>query len=148
MLTVDVILSIKPEFAELIAQRAKNYEYRKYKLAGVERIWLYETAPTSKLTYINLTRCSHHVLTYPSKPRYDDYSSKSPGRGAGSLRRRQRRLRRREEGLQIRLPRSTSTQTERTDFDRGYEAIRPIGTPGIRLCTYTTCGRFPAGRDD
>ncbi|KAI9854266.1 MAG: hypothetical protein M1813_001306 [Trichoglossum hirsutum] len=57
----DVILSIKPEFAELIAQRAKNYEYRKYKLAGVERIWLYETAPTSKLTLVMTT-------THPKVP--------------------------------------------------------------------------------
>ncbi|KAH9888399.1 hypothetical protein C8Q73DRAFT_710015 [Cubamyces lactineus] len=49
----DVVLSIKPEFTKLISERKKNYEYRKYKLKeSVERLWLYETAPTSAITYV------------------------------------------------------------------------------------------------
>lgn len=49
----DAILTIKPEFAKLIAKREKNYEYRKYELREtVQRIWLYETAPTSAITYV------------------------------------------------------------------------------------------------
>ena len=49
----DAILCIKPEFTKLIAERKKNYEYRKYKLKdSVKHLWLYETAPTSAITYV------------------------------------------------------------------------------------------------
>ena len=49
----DTILTIKPEFAQMIEKREKNHEYRKYELRDtVERLWLYETAPTSALTYV------------------------------------------------------------------------------------------------
>ncbi|KDQ54799.1 hypothetical protein JAAARDRAFT_71603 [Jaapia argillacea MUCL 33604] len=49
----DVIISIKPEFAHLISTREKNHEYRKYKLKdSVERMWFYETAPTSAIRYV------------------------------------------------------------------------------------------------
>ncbi|KAJ8515416.1 hypothetical protein ONZ45_g7142 [Pleurotus djamor] len=49
----DAVLTIKPEFADLIAKREKNHEYRKYQLReDVVRLWLYETAPTSALTYV------------------------------------------------------------------------------------------------
>jgi predicted transcriptional regulator len=49
----DAILSIKPEFAQLIADRKKNYEYRRYKMREtLMRIWLLETAPASAITYV------------------------------------------------------------------------------------------------
>ncbi|KAJ3526908.1 hypothetical protein NM688_g8199 [Phlebia brevispora] len=49
----DTILTIKPEFAGLIAKREKNHEFRKYELREtVKRLWLYETAPTSAITYV------------------------------------------------------------------------------------------------
>ena len=49
----DVVLTIKPEFVKLLAARTKNHEYRKYKLReAVERLWLYETAPTMAITYV------------------------------------------------------------------------------------------------
>ncbi|KIJ38612.1 hypothetical protein M422DRAFT_33204 [Sphaerobolus stellatus SS14] len=49
----DVVLTIKPEFVKLLAERTKNHEYRKYKLREtVERVWLYETAPTMALTHV------------------------------------------------------------------------------------------------
>ncbi|KAI9061431.1 hypothetical protein FKP32DRAFT_944211 [Trametes sanguinea] len=49
----DVVISIKPEFTKLISERKKNYEYRKYRLKeSVDRLWLYETAPTSAITYV------------------------------------------------------------------------------------------------
>ncbi|PIL33787.1 hypothetical protein GSI_04412 [Ganoderma sinense ZZ0214-1] len=52
----DVILCIKPEFTKLIAERRKNHEYRKYKLKdSVTHLWLYETAPTSAITYVMTT---------------------------------------------------------------------------------------------
>ena len=50
----DTILTIKPVFAELIAKREKNHEFRKYEMRDtVKRIWLYETAPTSAITYVH-----------------------------------------------------------------------------------------------
>ncbi|KAL7277587.1 hypothetical protein ACG7TL_008514 [Trametes sanguinea] len=49
----DVVLSIKSEFTQLISERKKNHEYRKYRLKdSVNRLWLYETAPTSAITYV------------------------------------------------------------------------------------------------
>ena len=51
--TTDVLLTIKPEFTKLIAERRKNHEYRKYRLKdSVVRLWLYETAPTSAITCV------------------------------------------------------------------------------------------------
>jgi len=48
----DAILSIKPEFIELIAAREKNHEYRGYKMRDtVIQIWLYTTTPISAITY-------------------------------------------------------------------------------------------------
>ena len=47
---LDAIIAIKPHFVQLIAQRKKNHECRKYKLASVQRLWLYETAPKSMIT--------------------------------------------------------------------------------------------------
>ncbi|KAI1790411.1 hypothetical protein LXA43DRAFT_1016985 [Ganoderma leucocontextum] len=52
----DVLLCIKPEFTKLISERKKNHEYRKYKLKeSVKHLWLYETAPTSAITYVMST---------------------------------------------------------------------------------------------
>ncbi|KAJ5291707.1 hypothetical protein N7478_000958 [Penicillium angulare] len=53
----DVLLAIKPEHLENIANRKKNHEYRKYRLRdGVTRIWFYETreggAGRSAITHI------------------------------------------------------------------------------------------------
>ena len=46
----DAVLAIKTEFAELIASRKKNHEYRVYQLRDVvKRIWLYELAPVSQI---------------------------------------------------------------------------------------------------
>ncbi len=59
----DAILSIKPEFTKLIAARKKNHEYRKYKLETVTRFWLYETAPTSAITYVSQS-CLSHVAPF------------------------------------------------------------------------------------
>jgi hypothetical protein len=47
----DVLLCIRPEFVELIVQKKKNHEYRKYKLGKhVKRLWIYETKPVSSVT--------------------------------------------------------------------------------------------------
>ena len=60
----DAILCIKPEFTKLIAERKKNHEYRKYKLKdSVKHLWLYETAPTSAITYVHLLGlCDHYCI--------------------------------------------------------------------------------------
>jgi hypothetical protein len=50
--SVDAILPIKTEFVELIDSGKKNHEYRKYLMDGIQRIWLYEIAPVSAITYI------------------------------------------------------------------------------------------------
>ncbi len=66
----DAILSIKPEFTKLIAARKKNHEYRKYKLETVTRFWLYETAPTSAITYVSQSCLS---LVVPFLRIFDSY---------------------------------------------------------------------------
>jgi hypothetical protein len=49
----DAVLCIKPEFAQLIASREENHEYRKYKLRPTAtRIWLYNTARVFAITYV------------------------------------------------------------------------------------------------
>lgn len=49
----DVILTIKPFFADLIRKREKNHEFRRYRLrAAVKRLWLYESTPTCAITYV------------------------------------------------------------------------------------------------
>ncbi|CDO72591.1 hypothetical protein BN946_scf184985.g10 [Trametes cinnabarina] len=75
----DVVLSIKPEFTKLISERKKNHEYRKYKLKeSVDRLWLYETAPTSAITTGPGERpVVRYISTLPLRPvlssdRYDD----------------------------------------------------------------------------
>lgn len=59
----DAILSIKPEFMELIAEQKKNHEYRKYKMRDtVTQIWLYTTAPISAISYdSNSTQNLHNL---------------------------------------------------------------------------------------
>lgn len=60
----DVLLSIKPEHLTNIANRRKNHEYRKYKLAeGVSRLWFYETRDGGRgrasITCVFLSTFSH-----------------------------------------------------------------------------------------
>ena len=65
----DVVLTIKPEFVKLLAAQTKNHEYRKYKLRDtVERIWLYETAPTSAITFVPSRLSSYSWLIGYLKP--------------------------------------------------------------------------------
>ena len=47
----NVLLSIKPEFAEKIFQGVKRYEFRKalFKNREVEKIIVYASAPVSKV---------------------------------------------------------------------------------------------------
>ncbi len=52
-MTTEIFISLKPQFAELIRERRKTYEFRKYKpTRHVNRIWIYVTSPTAALRYI------------------------------------------------------------------------------------------------
>ena len=49
----DIILAIKPQFAEAIRSQEKNHEYRKYQVRStVIRFWLYETDPVNAIRYV------------------------------------------------------------------------------------------------
>jgi predicted transcriptional regulator len=49
----DIFLSIRPNFANLIARREKMYEFRRYKPKDpVKKLWLYVTSHVSELKYI------------------------------------------------------------------------------------------------
>ncbi|KAL2841160.1 hypothetical protein BJY01DRAFT_257158 [Aspergillus pseudoustus] len=49
----DILMSIKPEHMRNIAAGTKNHEYRRYLLpSSVRRIWLYTTAPASRIEYV------------------------------------------------------------------------------------------------
>lgn len=83
----DAVLTIKPEFATLIAKREKNHEYRKYELRDtVERLWLYETAPTSAIRYATTNAPLGRSEAPYSKIRNADYETKTPRRGHGLFR--------------------------------------------------------------
>jgi predicted transcriptional regulator len=49
----DIIISIHPPHVANIASRAKDHEFRKYLIPPpVARLWIYETRPTSAITYV------------------------------------------------------------------------------------------------
>ncbi|KAI9370280.1 hypothetical protein BJX61DRAFT_100816 [Aspergillus egyptiacus] len=49
----DILMSIKPEHMSNIAIGRKNHEYRRYLLpATVRRVWLYTTAPVSRIEHV------------------------------------------------------------------------------------------------
>ncbi|KAB8070202.1 hypothetical protein BDV29DRAFT_160707 [Aspergillus leporis] len=54
----DILMSIRPEHMNNIAAKSKNHEYRRYLLPStVRHIWLYTTAPISRIEYV--ARVSH-----------------------------------------------------------------------------------------
>ena len=48
----DLLISIKPIYVELIKKRKKKYEFRKRKIQQVNKVYVYETSPTKKITLI------------------------------------------------------------------------------------------------
>ncbi|KAL2842643.1 hypothetical protein BJX68DRAFT_244620, partial [Aspergillus pseudodeflectus] len=49
----DILMSIKPTHMTNIALGKKNHEYRRYLLpSSVRRLWLYTTAPVSRIEYV------------------------------------------------------------------------------------------------
>lgn len=49
----EIFISLKPEFANLIEQKQKNYEFRKYVTKKqVDKFWIYVTQPVGLLKYV------------------------------------------------------------------------------------------------
>lgn len=62
---IDVVISIKPKFVNLIKDGQKNYEFRKYiPKKGVDRIWIYTSSPICCLEYVAEI---DHIVTYPER---------------------------------------------------------------------------------
>lgn len=64
---IDVVMSIKPKFVNLIKEGKKNYEFRKYiPKKGVNRLWIYTTSPICVLEYVadidNIIAYPEHVI--------------------------------------------------------------------------------------
>ncbi len=73
-MTNEIIISLKPEFAELIKQRKKTHEFRKYKPNhNIKKLWIYVTKPVGALKYI----------AEVGKP--IEYPEKIPEKGIGNL---------------------------------------------------------------
>lgn len=59
-----VFFSIKPEFVQLIAQKRKNFEFRKYiPKKQPEMVIIYSTSPVCEIRYIAIIDT---IVTYPS----------------------------------------------------------------------------------
>lgn len=48
----DVILPMQDPYMKQIIDGTKNYEFRRYRLSEVKRIWFYRTAPHSSITHV------------------------------------------------------------------------------------------------
>ncbi|EWZ29743.1 uncharacterized protein FOBCDRAFT_280659 [Fusarium oxysporum Fo47] len=48
----DMILAMNDPYMQQIIDGTKTYEFRKYNMAGIQRIWFYRTAPHSAITHI------------------------------------------------------------------------------------------------
>ena len=60
---IDVVMSIKPKFVDLIKDGLKNYEFRKYiPKNGVNRLWIYTSSPICRLEYVVDI---DNIITYP-----------------------------------------------------------------------------------
>lgn len=60
---MDVVMSIKPQFVDLIQKGQKNYEFRKYiPKKGLRRLWIYTSSPICSLEYV---ADIDTIITYP-----------------------------------------------------------------------------------
>ena len=61
----NVIVSIKPNFVELIRNGKKTHEFRKYvPNLGVTHLWIYATMPVGKLQYLAIV---DSITEYPNQ---------------------------------------------------------------------------------
>lgn len=60
---IEVVISIKPKFVDVIKKGLKNYEFRKYiPKKGVNRLWIYTSSPICSLEYV---ADIDNIITYP-----------------------------------------------------------------------------------
>lgn len=60
---IDVVISIKPKFVDLIKDGQKNYEFRKsIPKKGIDRLWIYTSSPICTLEYVAEI---DNIVTYP-----------------------------------------------------------------------------------
>ncbi|SPJ79106.1 uncharacterized protein FTOL_07497 [Fusarium torulosum] len=48
----DMILAMTDPYMQQIIDGTKTYEFRKYNMASIQRVWFYRTAPHSAITHI------------------------------------------------------------------------------------------------
>lgn len=48
----DMVLAMNDPYMQEIIDGTKTYEFRKYNMAGVKRIWFYRTSPHSAITHV------------------------------------------------------------------------------------------------
>ncbi|UKZ54920.1 hypothetical protein TrVGV298_008734 [Trichoderma virens] len=48
----DMILAMNDPYMQQIIDGSKTYEFRKYSMMGIKRIWFYRTAPHSAITHV------------------------------------------------------------------------------------------------
>lgn len=63
----EILISLKPNFLDLIITHKKTYEFRKFCVAEpVRNFWVYVTKPTAKLAYrFAIGPCSKYPLKIP-----------------------------------------------------------------------------------
>jgi len=69
---MDVILSIKPKYANAIIRGEKKYEFRKFcfKSKNIKNIYIYSTAPVKKIIGLFIT---HNIIRDSPKNLWNDY---------------------------------------------------------------------------
>lgn len=61
---MDVVISIKPQYVNLIVNKEKNHEFRNFiPKKGVSRLWVYSSSPVKKLKYVIDV---DYIVTYPN----------------------------------------------------------------------------------
>lgn len=49
----EIVISIKPQYVELISKKYKNHEFRNYiPKQDVDRLWIYTSTPIKKIEYV------------------------------------------------------------------------------------------------
>jgi predicted transcriptional regulator len=50
---IEIVISIKNQYVELISNKTKNHEFRNYiPKKGVDRLWIYTSSPVKKIEYV------------------------------------------------------------------------------------------------
>lgn len=49
---MDMILAMNDPYMQQIIDGTKTFEFRKYDMVGIQRIWFYRTAPHSAITHV------------------------------------------------------------------------------------------------